>query len=31
MTFLGEIIDLYLQLGIFLENLMPTFIKGMKN
>ena len=34
MTFLGEIIELYLQLGNFLENLMPplnNFNKETKN
>ena len=31
MTFLGEIIELYLQYGNFLENLMPTLNKETKN
>ena len=31
MTFLGEIIELYLQYGIFVENLIPTLNKETKN
>ena len=30
MTFLGEIIELYLQKGSFLEKLMPTLNKEIK-
>ena len=30
MTFLGKIIELYLQWGIFLENLIPTLNKEVK-
>ena len=31
MIFLGKIIDLFLQYGNFLETLMPTLNKEMKN
>ena len=31
MTFLGEIVKLYLQQGNFLDNLMPTLNKEKKN
>ena len=31
MNLLGEIIELYLQYGYFLENLMPTLNKEMEN
>ena len=31
MTFLGEVIELYLQEGNILENLMPTLNKETKN
>ena len=31
MTFLGEIIELYVQYGIFVENLIPTLNKETKN